>query len=69
MTSSDVDNIFSLLIQNNVSFEELFNIFLQKFPQENKRLLLCHTLGQLVKNLVIFPKVLLPILINFIYSI
>jgi len=56
MTSSDVENIFSLLNQNNISLEELFNNFLQKFPQENKRLILCHTLGQLIKNLVIFPK-------------
>eukprot|EP00833_Pecoramyces_ruminatium_P012817 jgi/Orpsp1_1/1186849/evm.model.d7180000053633.1 len=56
MSSNDVENIFSLLIQNNASFEELFNIFLQKFPQENKRLLLCHTLGQLVKKIIIFPK-------------
>lgn len=56
MTSSDVEDIFSLLNQNNVSFEELFNTFQQKFPQENKRLLLCYTLGQLVKKLIIFPK-------------
>jgi len=62
MTSSDVENIFSLLNQNNISLEELFNNFLQKFPQENKRLILCHTLGQLIKNLVIFPKVIFNII-------
>jgi len=56
MTSSDVEDIFSLLTQNNVSFEELFKTFQQKFSQENKKLLVCHTLGQLVKKLIIFPK-------------
>jgi len=67
MTSSDVEDIYSLLTQNNVSFEELFNNFQQKFPQENKRLLVCHTLGQLVKKLIIFPKVIIIINIINIY--
>jgi len=70
MTSSDVEDIFSLLTQNNVSFEELFNNFQQKFPQENKRLLVCHTLGQLVKKLIIFPKETERIIAVFIiYSV
>ena len=58
MTSNDVEEIFSLLNQNNVSFEELFNTFQQKFSQENERLLLCYTLGQLIKKIIIFPKVI-----------
>jgi len=33
MTSNDVEIIFSLITQNNITFEELFNTFQQKFTQ------------------------------------